>query len=402
MSYIIENNSFTIDTYGVRSTRLLMISNNIDDYEVELEIEADMLSWAQDTYQNWQDELADRSVERGQKLEAYQTRDEASEALYDKYVRAKELLISRYGEDDQNLATYGVDVPVPTRKPDIINKAYELIRGNEVQTAAGDPKALPAGMINNLKTLADDAADKQEIAKKEKSEMKEATQTLHNLYDTDSDRLSSLLNWVLMYWAKNDPRLELFGFVPYTAHGGGQTPDAPQNLAYDMGSGQFSWDAVETATSYQLAYRATGSDDDWEEAYKGADTSVTFDPGNGDWEFRVRARNEHGYGDWSILIAVSIGLQPPQIWELVYNPSTNKVTLQWHASIGADYHDVYQSVVPLGQGAGDFTMIESIAGQVYQHDVSTYDVREYYYVIARNASGSSDPSEIVFVDVAAV
>lgn len=54
-----------------------------------------------------------------------------------------------------------------------------------------------------------------------------------------------------------------------------------------------------------------------------------------------------------------------------------------------------------GNPAGAFTMIQSVSGQVYQHDVTTYDVTEYYYVIARNTSGSSDPSEVVFVDVAA-
>jgi hypothetical protein len=164
----------------------------------------------------------------------------------------------------------------------------------------------------------------------------------------------------------------------------------------------FSWAEVPTATSYQLEYKAIDAED-WIELYAGPlpGDPVPFNPGNGEWVARLRARNSGGYGDWSEEIVVSIGLQPPQIWELVYNPSTNKVTLQWHASIGAEFHDVYQSVVPLGQPAGAFTMIQSVSGQVYQHDVTTYDVREYYYVIARNASGSSDPSEVVSVDVAA-
>ena len=271
---------------------------------------------------------------------------------------------------------------------------------NESLTAAGKPFVVPESFVTNLTTQTDNAANAWEMAKTEKRESAQAYDSQEDIFNEDTQKLRVVYQHGVLAWGKSNPLLEDLGFYPLVPKHGGQTPPAPQNLEYDAVMGRFSWLESEGATSYQLAYHATGSSNDWEEAYTGSDTSVTFNPGNGNWEFKVRARNENGYGDWSSEITVTIGLQPPVIWELVYNPSTNKVTLQWHASIGADFHDVYQSVVPLGQGAEDFTMIQSIAGQVYQHDVTTYDVTEYYYVIARNASGSSDPSEIVFVDVA--
>ena len=43
---------------------------------------------------------------------------------------------------------------------------------------------------------------------------------------------------------------------------------------------QFSWDADTKATSYQLAYRAGGSKNDWDDVYSGSDTSFVFNPGD--------------------------------------------------------------------------------------------------------------------------
>ena len=220
---------------------------------------------------------------------------------------------------------------------------------------------------------------------------------------------NNLYSFVIKYcrfgktiWDKVD-EAKYNDYVIYPTGSGGGTPDEPPAapvLSYSPDG--FHWDEVATATSYQLVYRASDATE-WIELYAGPfpETSVTFEPGNGEWIARLRARNAAGYGDWSEERTVIIGLQPPVIWELIYNPSTNKVTLQWHASIGAEFHDVYQSVVPLGNPAGAFTMIQSVSGQVYQHSVSTYDVTEYYYIIARNTEESSEPTPTVSVDVPA-
>ena len=40
MAYLIENNAFTNDVYGIRATRLYFLSNSIDDYQVEISVEA--------------------------------------------------------------------------------------------------------------------------------------------------------------------------------------------------------------------------------------------------------------------------------------------------------------------------------------------------------------------------
>ncbi len=201
-------------------------------------------------------------------------------------------------------------------------------------------------------------------------------------------------------WFKLDPA-KYDDYVIYSAGTGAGTPSIPPVapvLSYSPEG--FSWDAVQTATSYQLVYHAVG-DTEWIELYSGAmpEEPVPFNPDNGIYIARLRVRNAAGYGDFSSEINVTIGLQPPEIWELVYNSGTSQVTLQWNNSIGTSENDIYQSVVPIGDPAGAFTLIESISAQLYQHEVTNYDVTEYYYIIARNATESSEPTATISVDV---
>ena len=74
MSFVIEDNNFTRDNYGVRSTRLSLLKANIDDYSTEFTLEANMLAWAQNAYDAWETAIVNQSAESGEKSEAFQTR----------------------------------------------------------------------------------------------------------------------------------------------------------------------------------------------------------------------------------------------------------------------------------------------------------------------------------------
>ena len=47
MAYLIANNAFSTDSYGVRATRLYFLSNSIDSCAIELSITGEVLEWAQ-------------------------------------------------------------------------------------------------------------------------------------------------------------------------------------------------------------------------------------------------------------------------------------------------------------------------------------------------------------------
>jgi len=273
------------------------------------------------------------------------------------------------------------------RKADSADYKADLIDLGFVQTE-----------IDALNTIAESLYDANEAQEEFKQVIKLRTEERIAAYNKVWESMKAVSAASKQVFVDDYAKLQQYLLYP---EGEGGAPGKVLNLVYNTGTGMLSWDvpqSPEPIDKYELERSTDG--DNWSQVYQGAANQALVPLLSGANYFRCRAHNKNGWGSWSDTITVTIGLQPPIIWELVYNPSTNKVTLQWHSSIGADYHDVYQSVVPIGDPAGAFTMIQSVSGQVYQHDVSTYDVREYYYIVARNATESSGPSEIVFVDVA--
>jgi len=405
MSYIIENNSFTGDSYGVRATRLYFLSNSIDTYAAALSITGDQLTWAQGAVAAFDAAQDTQSAELGEKNEAFQTSQESDAELQDRYQILKELLQARYGIDDDKLKIYGISGQTPRTRTEMIDKAEALIEGNTRQLAASDPEALPQTMIDNLQILVDDAKDKYYLAGIERREAEEATVEIQTMYADDVDKLRSIYHWVVAFWGKRDPRLIDLGFVTAKDQsGGGPTPAVPQNLAYDSGTGAFSWDAVDGATSYQLSYRATGSSDEWQEAYSGSDIGVVFDPGAASWDFRVRARNSNGYGDWSAVISVVISgtLGIPQNFTVVHelDGSVHRLVFNWDLVTGATLYRIYMSMVDIGDPAGSY-ILAGIPSTSPWTLSPTPSKRYYFYIKASDGTVDSDASPVEMVDTPA-
>jgi hypothetical protein len=178
-------------------------------------------------------------------------------------------------------------------------------------------------------------------------------------------------------------------------------PAVPENLSWVLATDTFSWDAVETATSYQLVFRANGATE-WEECYAGATNSVVFDPGAGEWEFKVRARNAGGYSDYSIIIQILVpgGLDVPQNVLVVYLPAPDDyLSLTWDPVVGASSYKLYQSIVNIGQPSGPYSSPETpiSSPHVVNNPISG---KRYYYKVAAAAPGQmSEPSAAAFADV---
>ena len=302
MSFIITDNNFARDPLALRLYRLMLLSAYIGDFEVELELPNRISDWATDAFDNYLAVLQNQTSEQADKFEAFQTLDEANIDLYNRIVAIKDLIVTRYGEDEQLLYKFKLKGRLPKSQNERWHVAMDIISGNRELEAAGDPNVLPSGMIDALETLALKVKTEFENVGKEITEAKSATVALRTLFDDDSRNLRELLNWIVIYWGKIDPRLIQLGFVQDFPEGGGDVPDAPTGLSFAAGT--FSWDAVEDATSYQLAFSADG--DVWEEAYSGDETSVAFVPADGTWFFRVRARSDNGFGEWSGQISVVI------------------------------------------------------------------------------------------------
>lgn len=300
MAFLIEDNNFTKDSYGVRATRLYYLSNTIDTYAAAVELTGSLLTWAQDASENFDAAVLKQGLEIGDKEEAFQTSQEAVSALAERYQILKDIIISRYPIDDNKLNVYGVDVPTPRTNPEIIRAAELLIGANAKYKAAGDTNVLPDGMIASFESLWTDAKEKSLQSALEREEAQKATEEVQNLFAEDSKKLRALYNWIISYWGKADTRLIPLGFVQqYPQSGSTNLPAVPMNLVYDEEEKTISWDAVPGATSYQVVHKTTGSADDFLEIYAGSDTTLLHADPPGNYTVMVRARNANGYGHFS-------------------------------------------------------------------------------------------------------
>lgn len=307
MGYIIGDNQFTHDSRGVRGTRLDFISGNIDTWAAELEIEASFLAWAHAASAAFDAALIHQTGFQGAKDMAFQESQEADDALYVRYIELRGLVRSLNVDDKLTLKEYGVTGKLPKARLDKYYKAQELIKKNGEQIAAGDPNALPAGMVASLAALADDMETVYKETGTASRIAKESTKTFKSLYDADTIKLRVLYNWCIAYWGKYSHNLIVLGFVEAKHRHGGQ-PGAPKNLAYDSIASVFSWDDLESETSYQCAMKnANQKAAEWDEIYDGTATSFKWQSVVGSWKVKVRARNKHGFGKWGDEIEVEVG-----------------------------------------------------------------------------------------------
>ncbi len=323
MAYIIANNLFTRDIRGDRGVRLSFIAGNIDSVAAELKIEAALLDWGRGASAIYDAAIINQTNKIGEKETAFQASQTADAAMLVRYMQLRKLLKPRYGGDKLTLREFGIAGPIPKSNRQKYYKATELIEKNAERLAAGDPKALPAAMVQSLVSLVADADSAHKAALEAGRTAKQSTDTLKALFAADSLQLRILYNWCVSYWGKQNPMLIELGFVKARTYHRGQ-PKAPQNLSYDNITSVFGWDAVERATSYQcemknanlLGADSSGANSsganslganslganllgaEWNEIYEGAETSFIWPKVEGRWKVRVRARNVHGFGKW--------------------------------------------------------------------------------------------------------
>ncbi len=130
MAYVITDNNFTRDSYGIRSTRLNLISANIDDYSSELELESSLLTWAQGAGAAFMSALINQTDEQGEAEEATETLQAKEEELLERYQHLKDLILSRI-DDRAILKQYGVYDPTPRTRKGRYLAATEFVEENQ-------------------------------------------------------------------------------------------------------------------------------------------------------------------------------------------------------------------------------------------------------------------------------
>ena len=257
--------------------------------------------------------------------------------------------------------------------------------------------------IDLLNTLADEITEKNNAQEDYMSNTYERSETRIIAFNKVWDSMVKLSDASKVIFKNSPAKIEYYLLYPSGSGGGGggpvDPPAAPANLQYNESTGEFSWSAAAYATSYQLQYKAV-MEEDWDEAYAGSDTSVVFDPGAGDWNFRVRARNAAGFGDFSNVIEVNIAaaLVPPVNVQVTYDEETQVMTLTWDAVPGADSYKYYNSESTIGQPPGNWYFCTNPSGDTV-NVVFTVGKRNWYHVSTVIGTEESEMSEDVYYDL---
>ncbi len=83
-----------------------------------------------------------QTIELGEKDEAFQTSQESDATLSERYQILKDILISRYNNDNDILKIYGFIGQTPDTHDSIISAANDLIKCHNEHKAAGDTLVL--------------------------------------------------------------------------------------------------------------------------------------------------------------------------------------------------------------------------------------------------------------------
>jgi hypothetical protein len=109
------------------------------------------------------------------------------------------------------LRVYGLEGAIPFNRAERVNKAFELIRGNEIRKAEGDDRVLPDFMIDSLNNLAENSVTLYNTARNQLAVSKSNTEELRKLFNDDSHKLNALYSWVIAIWGNKT--FVLFGIV---------------------------------------------------------------------------------------------------------------------------------------------------------------------------------------------
>ena len=303
------------------------------------------------------------------------------------YHDIKEVILARYVNEKRKLEEYKFEGRFPDGMKARIEKVRKVVETTELHRSLGYSVVIPVAMSDRLTNAADAVEGIYDTADHERFESEHATHILNTLFDSDSIKLRELYSWARATWGRYDLRFELIGMVPakqgQCGGGGGEVPAAPMMFEYSWLEPvlQFSWDAVEGATSYQIAFSEDGGEV-WEELYTGEEVGYEYEPPEGLRQYRIRARNADGYGEWSDVVEFEIEGAPPMG--------------EWPAELTGLYtihHDVpviFNEVGHDGQTGADSYRLKRVKVLITDPDPTNADMPEENYVEGLNEDPFAD------------
>ena len=314
MSVVVDN-SFSADTYGMRTERLIAIQTNFASIQTELQAPANIETWAEDCYDVYAAALSTSQLEANESEGATVVVAEKEAALDEVYQNVKNMGITIYKDAPKYIQDYGFELVYPIRRDDKLAVADRVVQCYARHVADGVTPLIPQVMITRLSDAREYYYEAIGAQDKERSDARHAVSLLSDRFVADTQMLNQLKIWWFSMMGKKDERITLIGMVnPQKGGSGGGTPTpvpaAPTNLVYHSEVPSITWDPVVGATSYEVQHK-DDSDTEWNIIYTGTDTNLLHSDPPGDYNVRMRARSAGGFGEFSAILNYSVApIQP--------------------------------------------------------------------------------------------
>jgi len=112
---IFKDNYFTNDSYSLRTERLKILQNYIQDWATQLAIPEYLVLWANSAFDHWQQSLENSQKMKKQKRKLFQQQKDTDIATFKFYLKCKKLLKSQLIDNIKLQEKLGIDDYFPRK-----------------------------------------------------------------------------------------------------------------------------------------------------------------------------------------------------------------------------------------------------------------------------------------------
>lgn len=303
-----RDNSFSRDSISDRLERLEAIQNHhAETSPLMPDLKPDVAAWMQHCYTEYRTMITDAKINDDGSRSLTGSVQEAKDALTEQLGYAKMHILAFYTNDDKRRRSYGIEGEMPWRSDALLNLADEIIRLSARDKAENISYCIGDTLLQRLQEAIDGLRAARKERKVGNADEKGAYGAAGQRFSEDTDMLNKLYATWVGALGKKDTRILLIGMVNVQQGGNSGYPGIPTLVIDPVDRAiVITPDANRPApTSYQTQFREVGSAD-WEDFANGSDnripTAVALLNAGNDYEFRTRAHNANGYGEWSAVI----------------------------------------------------------------------------------------------------
>lgn len=304
---MIRNNNFALDSSSIREDRLLSIENQIEDVQPILQFPAHIYEWAKSCKSIFSDLIVKYSVFESIKSSATLGVELSIENLDKEYQSFKNLASVLYDEEPIFFKDFQFSVAYPRDRYLKLQKVEHILNVVAEHKEQGLSVSLPEAIINRLNSARNEVLDALQKQEKAKKELKHVKAEYDERFKADTKKLQLIKAWYFSVKTEEKVLISSIGMVIPKTRGTGKRIESPNELNYSINSKEFTWQAVEKATSYELALKLSNSSKDFSTIYAGKKERFFHLLSNGKYLVKIRARNKKGFGDWSDEFEIEVG-----------------------------------------------------------------------------------------------